>query len=296
MAFAILRIKKLPKQSFGVWFAHVQRSRPTPNADPEREHIPLTRGNGLENAMTRLRDHEVPRKDSPAGLEVMMTMSPEAGQNMNKDELWEWAKKNMDFLDQFFGHGATTHAELHLDESTPHIHALVQPLDKKLRVNINEYVGGDKGRIKLRNLQDQYAEAMREFGLERGIRKSRARHEEVRTWYERLQEGLDLEPPVVQKGLIRSESTDQYRERITPQWQAMAVLAGEAKARRRLIERNVQLEQENEALMTLAEARGLEIKRLSSELEHYKKIANEHAKTISLLTQHERKYDQGLDR
>jgi len=72
-------------------------------------------------------------------------------------------------------------AELHLDESTPHIHAYMVPLDEKGKLNCRALLGGS--RYRLSELQDDFATAMAPLGLERGIKGSRAKHTEVRKYY-----------------------------------------------------------------------------------------------------------------
>lgn len=227
MGYAVLRVKKLKTvANVASMLSHIQRSRPTPNADPKREHYPLTKGDGLLKAKERIEAHKTPKKDSAVAVETVLTMSPEDGIRLKESgKIDEWADKNLQWLEQTFGRGSVTHAELHLDETTPHIHALVQPIDDKGRLNVNMIIGGQKGRDKLRKLQTGYAEAMKEFGLERGVEGSRARYGDVQRFYGAVEQALEQEPPAVERGLIRQESAEAYRERITPIWQAQHALA-----------------------------------------------------------------------
>lgn len=227
MGYAILRVKKLKSLSnVASLIQHIQRSRFTPNADPEKEHVSLTTGDGLQKAKACIEQHRTPKRDSAVAVEVMMTMSPDDGARMRlSGEVDTWTSKNLSWLEREFGHGSVTHAELHLDETTPHIHAIVQPIDERNRLNVNAIIGGGSGREKLRKLQTSYAEAMKEFGLERGVEGSRARHEDVQRFYGAVEQALNVEPPAVERGLIRQENAEAYRERITPAWQAQHALA-----------------------------------------------------------------------
>lgn len=229
MGFAIMRVAKLKNAgNIGGMLAHVQRQRETPNADPAKDHYAITKGDGFAKAKERIETHKKPQSNSCVGIEVMMTMSPEDGQRLrlSKDKLNEWTHANVQFLQQSFGRGSITHAELHLDETTPHIHALIQPLDERGRLNVNHFIGGLDGRKKLSKLQGTYAEAMQEFGLERGIEGSKATHEDVDKFYHALGQALEQEPPVVEKkNFLQTESAEAYRERITPAWQAQLTLA-----------------------------------------------------------------------
>lgn len=256
MGYAILRTKKLKTiGNVGALLQHIQRARFTPNANPEKEHVPLTTGDGLLKAKACIEQHKTPKKDSAVAVEVMMTMSPEDGIRLKENgKVDAWATANVQWLERTFGHGAITHAELHLDETTPHIHAIVQPIDDKNRLNVNQFIGGQKGREKLRKMQTDYAEAMKEFGLERGIEGSRARHENVQRFYGAVEQAFEQEPPAVEKGLIRRESAEEYRQRITPAWQAQHAMAELGKDRHVIEDENAKLKAKVSELTTALKA------------------------------------------
>jgi hypothetical protein len=69
---------------------------------------------------------------------------------------------------------------VHLDEQTPHIHAVVVPIDAKGKLNCRPHLGG---REKLRGLQDSFAAIQKGIGLERGIQGNKAHHTTVKEFY-----------------------------------------------------------------------------------------------------------------
>jgi 5S rRNA maturation endonuclease (ribonuclease M5) len=196
MAYCICRIAKL--KSGGAITAseqHTLRTRETPNADLSQENErfignhPIRSPIPLEQEVFE-RIGEQPKKirsDAVLCVEMMLTASPEyfrpdeegrAGK-WNAEQLEQWKQANYKWLNETYG-DKIVRAELHLDESTPHIHAYLVPLDQNSKLNCKSYFGG---RQKLREFQDSYAEAMAPLDLERGIKGSRATHTQVKDYY-----------------------------------------------------------------------------------------------------------------
>lgn len=146
----------------------------------------------------------------------------------------EWVEANTNFLKQKYPGIAS--ANLHLDEQTPHIHAIVVPLDtyeisyrrgKKTdtRIAYNRIFGDDMSVIaearktqnseltKLGKLQSEYAESMKIFDLHRGVRSSRASHTNVQEWLKELNKKLESLPSKPQP--IREATTMELAKKIT---------------------------------------------------------------------------------
>jgi hypothetical protein len=97
----------------------------------------------------------------------------------------EFYRKVDEFMEQLEERGFVfVKAVAHRDEQTPHVVAYAVPLDKNKRLNCKAHLGG---RDKLSALQDEYAEAMKPLGLQRGIRGSTAEHQRVKTWYGKVE-------------------------------------------------------------------------------------------------------------
>jgi len=135
----------------------------------------------------------------------MMTFSPEAPPK----DLRAWVRDNRRWLEQEFGKKNLVKLYLHMDETTPHLHAVVIPIDPKGKLNCRHFLGGAD---KLSALQDRYAEAMKPHGLERGNKGSKARHQSVKQFYSLIQTPTieQLPPP---KPL---EGAKAYRDRLAP--------------------------------------------------------------------------------
>lgn len=175
------------------------------------------------------------RKDAVLAFEVILTFSPDATERM-KPQIEKWGNKSVEwlkgsfnppfecaeFIDKETGNTKklrTTNvisAVVHLDETTPHIHAIVIPIDSRGHLNSTYYT---KGRDKLYAIQNSYAEAMKEFGLERGKMFSKASREEICAYYGKLKKAVSAELPFPEPG----ENVYAYRERANGFYQTMSV-------------------------------------------------------------------------
>lgn len=106
-----------------------------------------------------------PRKNAVRYIETILSFSPGFIDATDMKQLQTWTLANIDFLKSYYGVENLTKVVLHLDESTPHLHAFSMCITPDGRLNANDYVGG---RGKLSQLQTLYAEAMEQFGLCRG--------------------------------------------------------------------------------------------------------------------------------
>jgi 5S rRNA maturation endonuclease (ribonuclease M5) len=202
MAYGICRIQKLKAGAVGRSAQHTSRKRETPNADPEKQHIriigqpdnPYTPD--LETLVRQHIGEQTIRKNAVLAVEFLLTASPEyfrpsdpgkAGHYEQK-QLEDFQQKACEWLQTRYG-DRIVRAELHLDESTPHIHAYMVPLDEKGKLNCRALLGGS--RYRLSELQDDFAAAMAPLGLERGIKGSRAKHTEVRKYYAAINQQPD---------------------------------------------------------------------------------------------------------
>lgn len=188
MPYAIMRTKKLKSTGALARSArHTFREQVTPNADPSTTGRNRTVGaKGAEQVLAAF-DRNLPakrRKDAVIAIEYLITASPEAfkrhGGSLNdtgdgyfKDAL-EWLRKR---------HGAANviSSTIHLDERTPHLVAYVLPKTKDGRLSARDFLGGPKV---LREMQDSFHAACGEKrGLERGVRGSNAKHEDIKAFY-----------------------------------------------------------------------------------------------------------------
>lgn len=122
--------------------------------------------------------------------ELLFTATHKFFDNMEKEDIKEWANTCMEFVYQDLGYkkNQILHAVVHLDEDTPHLHCVVVPLVKKLdkRTNTERYTISKKqyirDKIHLSELQDKCHQRLTEKGydLEGGIKGSNTQHQKIK--------------------------------------------------------------------------------------------------------------------
>lgn len=157
---------------------HNSRSRETPNADinksssnehfvggNERPLFELVSDRIGNNGGKKIRTSADPSQSAVLAFEMMLSASPEyfrpdtpseAGE-WDLEKLKVWEDRSAQWLKERYGDNIVR-ATFHRDEATPHIHAVIVPLNEKGHINAKEYIGG---RANLVALQDSYAEAMK---------------------------------------------------------------------------------------------------------------------------------------
>jgi hypothetical protein len=214
MAFAIMRCAKLKGGAIAASDRHTERTIKTPNADEERTESNLRlrgeKGEDLQQKVeavitdAQTKTAQRIRKDAVKCVEFFFGASPKYFEKpltaeqekiqlergikqrvIDRQKELEFYHKADEFIEQLEERGFVfVKAVAHRDEQTPHVVAYAVPLDKNKRLNCKAHLGG---RDKLSALQDEYAEAMKPLGLERGIRGSTAEHQRVKTWYGKVE-------------------------------------------------------------------------------------------------------------
>ena len=243
---AIMRTHKhRSKASVGGMGKHMNRAEETPNADPARRD--LNRTWSVEHGWRSWAESPPVEGSQQAALDARLEAFREAGGKVQKNavqvvelflgaspeafaqegfDLDRWAQAQIDWLHETFGKGNVLEAVLHLDETTPHVHAMVFPqiMRAEKRGGARRGEGGVKeaperpakpvlsashwldGGKRLSALQTDYARAMEPFGLERGQERSRAKHQTVRQFYgalERIERAAQIRGDVVSRAIER---------------------------------------------------------------------------------------------
>lgn len=184
--FAILRVGKLKNwRSIRAAGGHNLRTQPVPNADPNAPPPRVLHGpDNLADAVAdRLAHAAKYRKDAVLASEMILTGSPEAMAAKSPEELDAWTAANVRWLVEKFGPNLVQVVR-HDDETTPHLHAVVVPINPDGRLSAKRFWGEASG---LSALQTEYAQAMKPEGLERGVMGSKAKHRTVRAFYAALE-------------------------------------------------------------------------------------------------------------
>lgn len=186
MSFAIYRTAKLKSMGeIGGSLSHTYRTRPTPNADENKlhlnKHIFETYNqcfDALKNAIPEKR-----RSNAVLCIEHLITASPEwDGWGTEKES--EFFKKSVEFLNKKYGKENVIACSIHRDETTPHLIVYVVPIDEKGGLNAKKWLGG---RSKLSQTQTEFANQVKELGLERGLENSKARHKTIKEFYAEIE-------------------------------------------------------------------------------------------------------------
>jgi hypothetical protein len=193
MAYAIARMAKQKGGSVGSSSLHNGRGRETPNADPEREKDNRVLFGDDRPVAERVREiieehGGKPRSDSVEAVEILLTASPEWWRDDHDEidlkKVDQFSAAAKEFLLKEETGGILVRVTLHMDEHSPHAHAIKVPIDPHGKLNCKHYFGT---REKFSQWQDRFADQVKDLGLERGERGSRARHTEIKKFYNALE-------------------------------------------------------------------------------------------------------------
>lgn len=218
MGYAVLHLDKSPGNESAMT-DHIERNVIHPNVDANRvylnkELIEFPEGvtNRTEAIQYRLDNAGLSRKIGKNQVPVIRFMLSGTAEDMKRIEqegrLDEWCQDNIDWLKKTYGADNVVAATLHMDETTPHIHASVVPIvqgERRQKPNKKKQEQTDDkpkrkykkknpnrprlccddvmAKAKLIEYQDNYGEAMNKYGLERGIKGSDARHITLTEFY-----------------------------------------------------------------------------------------------------------------
>lgn len=218
MGYAVLHMEKAIGSDSGM-SAHIERTIAPKNADPTRTHLNqemIELPDGVQNRTQaiqhRLESAGLQRKIGKNQVRAVRIMLSGSHEDMKRIEqagkLNEWCKDNINWLRKTYGAENIVSAVLHLDETTPHIHATMVPIvtGERRKKKQEEQAAGEKkkkyrkkspdavrlcaddvmSRVKLKEYQNTYAEQMAKYGLQRGIEGSEAKHVTTSQYYRDL--------------------------------------------------------------------------------------------------------------
>ena len=213
--------------------AHIDRLQVPKNADASRTHLneeraPKAKASLTADVQTRIEEgYTATRKirdDARLALGMIMTGSHERMKEIEKDApLFEdWKQANFHFASQHFDKENIVRFTLHRDERTPHIHCVFVPITADGRLSAKDFIGGKEygaGKEKLRKYQDTYAQAMKEFGLARGlpVERTQARHLTTAQYYRAMsalkEEVKEQVAPIKPRNVFRLQEVREDVER-----------------------------------------------------------------------------------
>jgi hypothetical protein len=234
MGFAVGRAEK-GKGSGGGLGDHIDRTKGKeytyPHADVSRTHLnqnyAVPEGRHKMELKDAISDRiekgyngkRKVRNDAVRYLKHVYTGSPEEMKKIfsDKNTAEAWVKANAKFISEEYGKENIVRLTLHLDEKTPHLHAITVPLTKDGRLSAKEIMGNKKD-LSLR--QDRYAAVMKPFGLNRGIKGTGIKHENANDYYKRIDNTIKtsvndvLEPVKGVFGINKDKTIEKYQNEL----------------------------------------------------------------------------------
>lgn len=221
MSFAIMRTQKLKSmRTIAGAGAHVYRFQNTPNADPSKRglnRVLVDSGTSLlRSVKNRLDDGLDPergkiRGNSVLAVELVLTASPDFFKKSSNSKVDSWIDENQKWLEKKFGKDNVVSLVAHFDETTPHIHAHVVPITKDGRLSAKEFIGGMRHRMS--ELQTDYFDSMKPFGLKRGEEKSIAFHTDIKSYYAAVTKASKFKKKKIEKPPLLL-NRDDYRKSV----------------------------------------------------------------------------------
>lgn len=207
MAKQILQFESIKSnQAFAAKMKHNYRIGEVKNADPTRlkdnRSIIDLPPNATYNSFFEMKINECPyynthkiRKNAVLGYEIMMSYGLK---DLPKDfSIDRWAEVSKEWLISEFGRENIASAVLHMDEGTPHIHAVVIPIADG-RLQATSYYIPD--RTAMRDMHRRYHEYTKEVGLEAEASHKIISHEKVSKFYNNIDMALEKELPGPEEG------------------------------------------------------------------------------------------------
>ena len=306
MGYAVLHLDKAKGADSGM-SAHIERTIHPKNADPTRTHLNRELIQFPEDVTSRTQaiQHRLDTaglkrkigKNQVQAIRILLTGTHEDMMQIEKEgRLDEWCQDNIDWLRKTYGADNVVSVVLHMDESTPHLHATVIPIvetERKRKKKEEEVkrtyrkkapaprLSADDvmSRAKLKSYQNTYAAAMQKYGLQRGIEGSEAQHISTHEYYRSLMlQGKSLQEDVDEL-LKRKEQEEMALAKVKAEKKTEELKNTAAKTANVALKginsilgsnKISKLEKENERLQGEVANRDNQIKKLQSEAEQQK--------------------------
>ena len=306
MGYAVLHLDKAKGADSGM-SAHIERTIHPKNADPSRTHLnrelikfPDGVRNRTQAIQHRLDTAGLKRKianNQVRAIRILLTGTHEDMMRIEKNgRLDDWCQDNIDWLRKTYGIDNVVSVVLHMDESTPHLHATVVPIvqterqrkkkEQEVKRTYRKKSPAPRlcaddvmSRANLKRYQNTYAEAMQKYGLQRGIEGSEAQHISTHEYYRSLMaQGKDIQEDV-EALLKQKEQAEQELSKIKSEKKTEELKNTAAKTATTALKginsllgsnKISKLEKENERLQAEITNRDDLIKKLQSDAEQQK--------------------------
>lgn len=230
MGYCFMKFEKVKTaQHMGNIQKHNLREKDIANADRSLSHLndEMVSLNGKNladvwkermNELEGCRTRKI-RNDAVKVLEIVTTFSRE---DRDRVDIEKWKEDNKKWLEETFNADKGKYGDnilsmvFHADEpGNVHIHTVVIPIDDKGHLNASYYVGSP---AQVTELQNSYGAAMHEkHGLERGIKGSRASHQDLSRFYTQINKAANPEIPKWEK----EDTVESYQKKVEEKLQEL---------------------------------------------------------------------------
>ena len=306
MGYAVLHLDKARGADSGM-SAHIERTIQPKNADPKRTHLNreliefpegvTSRTQAIQHRLDTAGLKRKIGKNQVQAIRILLTGTHEDMVQIEKNgRLDEWCQDNIDWLRKTYGIDNVVSVVLHMDESTPHLHATVVPIvqterqrkkkEQEVKRTYRKKTPAPRlcaddvmSRANLKRYQNTYAEVMQKYGLQRGIEGSEAQHISTHEYYRSLMaQGKDIQEDV-EALLKQKEQAEQELSKIKSEKKTEELKNTAAKTATTALKginsllgsnKISKLEKENERLQAEITNRDDLIKKLQSDAEQQK--------------------------
>lgn len=180
MSYAIFRTQKIKSTVLDKCQRHNQRenknysnkdidfNRTNLNYDLHNKHNIVYIDEINKKIKERYTGKKAIRKDAVLNVECLITSDPEFFRTVGSEETKRYFKEAYEFVKTEFGKENIVYANVHMDETTPHMHLGFTPITPDGRLSAKEWLDGKK---KLTELQDNFFRYItsKGFELDRGV-------------------------------------------------------------------------------------------------------------------------------
>ncbi len=219
----VARMQKMKAENLVGIGNHNQRktsNHSNEDIDIERSHLNYDLVNRTQNYKTDIQQFidenkstkRAVRKDAVLVNEWIVTSDSKFFENKDDKEIKEFFDKSKDFFAKKFGDDNIRYAQVHLDESTPHMHLGIVPFDDNQKLSAKRVFN----REKMQMIQDELPKYMNEKGfvVERGKKDSKRKHLSVDEYKQVIRKAEKEADKIVNKANEQKiKIENQYKEK-----------------------------------------------------------------------------------
>ena len=208
MSYAVARMQKMKSGNLGGAYRHNERifeNHSNKDIDPEKTHLnyELTdRSIPYDRQIKQyINDNKISkralRKDAVLCNEWIITSDKAFFENMNSNQIKDFFETAKNFFAERYGNSNIAYAMVHLDESTPHMHLGLVPMQNG-KLSSKSLFGS---RDQLKEFQEAFPKYLNEHGysLQRGESDSKKKHLETAEFKEKQRLLEDTDKKIVDK-------------------------------------------------------------------------------------------------